>query len=581
MKKRLIPHVPFLVVFTLFTVLGGAPSVAQGPDPLLATVTIQANQVSWQPHVVSAGFVLSISGPGDFYLQQTYQLGDPIAFGIAYDADSPLSDGVYLYELVSLPLKRPAEPAEEERGLTPAAEALVQTGSFSILGGSFVLQDIGSNTDVDPDGSMIADQVILDDLIVDGSACIGFDCVNGEAFGFDTIRLKENNLRIKFQDTSNTASFPSNDWQITANDSTNGGQNKFSIDDIDGGRTPFTIEAGARSHALYVENSGEVGIGTNNPVAEVHTVAGDTPTVRLEQNGSSGWNPQTWDVAGNETNFFIRDATNGSKLPFRIRSGAPTSSIDIASNGNVGIGTSSPARLLHILGPDGSVASPTMGVKDLLVIENNANANIALVTGADSTSGLKWIRPDGSFKGAIFYDHPDTQFEFKVEGLEVATLGTGGNMTIEGNLTQNSNFYSKENFEPLDPLQVLAVVDEMPITSWNFKADAPDVRHVGPMAQDFYEAFGLGIDEEHISPLDVSSVALVAIQGLNEVVQEKEAQINALEAQNTELEARLSALEQRLAPQPLFVTVLPWLLCGLLVLGLAIVAGKRLYATKG
>ncbi len=63
-----------------------------------------------------------------------------------------------------------------------------------------------------------ADQVILDDLIVDGSACIGFDCVNGESFGFDTLRLKENNLRIRAVDTSSSASFPSNDWQITFND---------------------------------------------------------------------------------------------------------------------------------------------------------------------------------------------------------------------------------------------------------------------------------------------------------------------------------------------------------------------------
>ncbi|NIM12421.1 MAG: hypothetical protein GTO45_09930, partial [Candidatus Aminicenantes bacterium] len=67
--------------------------------------------------------------------------------------------------------------------------------------------------------SRTQDQVILDDLIVDGSICVGFDCVNGESFGFDTIRLKENNLRIRFVDTSSTASFPSNDWQITANDS--------------------------------------------------------------------------------------------------------------------------------------------------------------------------------------------------------------------------------------------------------------------------------------------------------------------------------------------------------------------------
>ena len=81
-----------------------------------------------------------------------------------------------------------------------------------------------------------ADQVILDDLIVDGSTCVGQDCVNGEAFGFDTIRVKENNLRIKFDDTSSTSSFPQQDWQLTANDSSNGGLNKFSIDDITGGK---------------------------------------------------------------------------------------------------------------------------------------------------------------------------------------------------------------------------------------------------------------------------------------------------------------------------------------------------------
>ena len=99
-----------------------------------------------------------------------------------------------------------------------------------------------------------ADQVFLDDIIVDGSACIGLDCVNGESFGFDTLRLKENNLRIKAQDTSSTASFPTNDWQITFNDSSNGGANKFAIDDIDGSKTPFTIEANAPSHSLFVDD---------------------------------------------------------------------------------------------------------------------------------------------------------------------------------------------------------------------------------------------------------------------------------------------------------------------------------------
>ncbi len=230
-----------------------------------------------------------------------------------------------------------------------------------------------------------ADQVILDDLIVDGSICAGMDGVNGESFGFDTLRLKENNLRIKAQDTSSTSSFPSRDWQITFNDSSNGGQNKFSIDDIDGGRTPFTIEAGAPSNSLYVDDGGRLGIGTSTPVVNMHVVTGNSPTLRLEQNGSSGFTPQTWDVAGNEANFFIRDATNGSTLPFRIRTGAPSSSIDISASGNVGMGTDSPSdedglaeRFIDVKASGSGDArvvadAGSGGFSEFLLQENNVN----------------------------------------------------------------------------------------------------------------------------------------------------------------------------------------------------------------
>ena len=208
-------------------------------------------------------------------------------------------------------------------------------------------------------GMALADQVILDDLIVDGSLCVGFDCVNGESFGFDTIRMKENNVRLKADDTSVSASFPNRDWQLTFNDSANGGANKFSVDDITGGRTPFTIEAGAPNHSLFVDDGGRIGLGTSTPVAEIHIKDGDTPTLRLEQDGTSGFAPQIFDVAANETNFFVRDASNGSTLPFRIRPGAPTSAIDIQTDGDVhvskfiGIGTNDPLGPLHVKG-DGS-----------------------------------------------------------------------------------------------------------------------------------------------------------------------------------------------------------------------------------
>jgi Collagen triple helix repeat (20 copies) len=66
----------------------------------------------------------------------------------------------------------------------------------------------------------------------------------------------------------------------------------------------------------------------------LYVKATDSPGIRLLQTGGSFGN-QTWDVAGNEANFFVRDATNGSTLPFRIRPGAPTSSIDVGANGNI------------------------------------------------------------------------------------------------------------------------------------------------------------------------------------------------------------------------------------------------------
>ena len=191
------------------------------------------------------------------------------------------------------------------------------------------------------------DQVFADDVIVQGSLCVGTDCSNGEDFGFDTQRLEENNLRIHFDDTSNSASFGNNDWRLTANDSSNGGANYFAIEDATGGRIPFRVEAGAPNSTLYVEADGDVGIKTANPVVDLHIVEGNTATVRLEQDGSDGFTEQTWDLGGNEANFFIRDATNGSKLPFQIKPNAPTASIFIAADGDIGLGTASPQKSVH------------------------------------------------------------------------------------------------------------------------------------------------------------------------------------------------------------------------------------------
>lgn len=122
-----------------------------------------------------------------------------------------------------------------------------------------------------------ADQVVADDLIVQGSQCVGSDCVDGEAFSFDTIRLKGPVLRIQFTDTSSTGSFPTTDWQITANDDDAGGTaSHFSIEDLDAGTMPFTLESGAPSDSIHVTSTGQVGLGTATP----------TPGVMLDVIGS-------------------------------------------------------------------------------------------------------------------------------------------------------------------------------------------------------------------------------------------------------------------------------------------------------
>jgi hypothetical protein len=227
-------------------------------------------------------------------------------------------------------------------------------------------------------GKAKADFVIPDDLIVQGSACVGLDCVDGEAFGFDTIRLKENNTRIKFDDTSTSVGFPNNDWQLTANDSASGGLNKFSIENTTVATVPFTIVGAAPTNSLFVDSAGRLGIKTAVPGLNIHIATGDTPAQRLEQTTASGFSAQTWDIGGNEANFFIRDLTGGSRLPFRIRPGAPTSSIDISALGNVGIGTASPgfstAIATHILTVHGGT---TRGLLELANGAADAAANTA------------------------------------------------------------------------------------------------------------------------------------------------------------------------------------------------------------
>ena len=104
---------------------------------------------------------------------------------------------------------------------------------------------------------------------------------------------------------------------------------------------------------------------------------------------------------------------------------------------------------------------------------------------------------------------------------------------------------AKAELAAVDGRRILTRVAAMPIQTWRYKSQAPSVRHIGPMAQDFHAAFEVGEDDKQINTVDANGVALAAIQGLYQLVQEKDAALAALQQENTRLEARLTALERQ------------------------------------
>jgi hypothetical protein len=110
-------------------------------------------------------------------------------------------------------------------------------------------------------------------------------------------------------------------------------------------------------------------------------------------------------------------------------------------------------------------------------------------------------------------------------------VGSSGSPAYcDGTTWQNgSDRNSKEGFAVINPREVLAKVSALPITEWKYKVEAGGSEHLGPMAQDFHAAFGLnGADDKHIATVDEEGVALAAIQGLNQKLDEKDAEIKDL-----------------------------------------------------
>ena len=167
---------------------------------------------------------------------------------------------------------------------------------------------------------------------------------------------------------------------------------------------------------------------------------------------------------------------------------------------------------------------------------------------------------DGAF---LFADSTDADFnsaaadEFAVRASGGVVFYTNSALSAGVVMAAGAGAWSpvsardaKENFAAIDPVEVLEKVAAMPIETWNYKSQDAAIRHMGPMAEDFHGAFGIGDFEGRITTIDADGVALAAIQGLNQKLtqklEEKQAAIDALNERLESYDEQFKSLEQRL-----------------------------------
>jgi hypothetical protein len=198
----------------------------------------------------------------------------------------------------------------------------------------------------------------------------------------------------------------------------------------------------------------------------------------------------------------------------------------------------------------GGLASATGFESVAMGLRVHAGGNGSVVLGTDAattpTAPGTFIFADRSTTDDFAANLPN---EFGVRAAGGVYLYSNSSLTTGCSLPAGSGTWactsdrnSKERFEPVDGEMVLAKLRAMPISRWSYKSE-PGVAHVGPVAQDFHDAFGLGGDDKTIAHLDLSGISLRAIQALETRTREHN---ETLMRQNDALQAEIVALRARL-----------------------------------
>jgi hypothetical protein len=178
------------------------------------------------------------------------------------------------------------------------------------------------------------------------------------------------------------------------------------------------------------------------------------------------------------------------------------------------------------------------------------------------TGTFVWSDGSATASADTFKNTSNNEFAARATGgfrFRTNLAGTTGCNLPAGSGVFNctSSRTTKENFRTVDGGELLGKIRALDVTSWNYTSEGAQVRHLGPMAEDFYKAFGLGVGNTSIGVQDLAGVSLAAVKALDvrtDALQSKvgeidqlRAEVAALKASNASLEQRLAAMEAKLA----------------------------------
>lgn len=181
---------------------------------------------------------------------------------------------------------------------------------------------------------------------------------------------------------------------------------------------------------------------------------------------------------------------------------------------------------------------------------NKALGAYSTVSGGqrNSVSGdFSWV---GGEQGSV---NARNSFVWSGNGLANSTTRDRSFQVYADEIRLNATVYHsgdremREGFHAVRGREVLDKVIAMPISTWRFKSEEDDISHIGPVAQDFMASFGYGNSDKHIASSDADGVALAAIQGLHEMLEEKDTTAQAaLRARHQGTDSAIKALLQRM-----------------------------------